>query len=96
MTDNVGLSFVLVFIEKMARIVDQNPENRTRHGSPRSQETSSDVDRIAPSAEPDASTDDLPDIVDLVMEMSRGPDDTTATDKVEPLRPLPCRQPRAR
>ena len=89
MTDNVGLSFVLVFIEKMARIVDQNPENRTRHGSPRSQETSSDVDRIAPSAEPDASTDDLPDIVDLVMEMSRGPDDTTATDKVEPASPPP-------
>ncbi|RWD49364.1 MAG: site-specific integrase [Mesorhizobium sp.] len=66
----------------MTSLVDQNLENRTRHGSARSQETAPDVDQdavdqIAPaaSAEPEAPiTDDLPDIIDVVMEMGRTPE----------------------
>ncbi|KAB2947646.1 MAG: integrase, partial [Rhizobiaceae bacterium] len=55
----------------MARIVEQNTENRTQLGSARSQETPPGVDRTAPpaSAEHDAPiADDTPDIVDVVLE----------------------------
>jgi len=58
----------------MARIVDQNLEKRAEHRSARSQETPSVVDQTAPaaSAEHDGPiADDLPDIVDVFMEMSR-------------------------
>ena len=37
----------------MARIVDQNPENRTPHGSARSQETAPGVDRITLPGDPE-------------------------------------------
>lgn len=62
----------------MARIVDQNLENRTRHGSARSQETSPGVDQTAPASSAEHDTpiaDDLPDIVDVVFEMGRTPED---------------------
>jgi integrase len=65
----------------MARIVDQNRENRTRHRSARSQETPPGVDQAAPaaSAEPAAPiADDMPDIIDVVLEMSRAPEEPPA------------------
>jgi hypothetical protein len=73
MTDNVALSFVFIFIKKMASLVDQNRENRARHASARSQETPRvDQTAAAASAEPDRPiAGDLPDIIDLVVEMSR-------------------------
>jgi len=61
----------------MASLVHQNTENRTQHGSARPQETPPGVDQ--PSAEHDASiAEDLPDIVDVVMEMGRAPDEPPA------------------
>ncbi|WP_246658542.1 site-specific integrase [Mesorhizobium sp. GR13] len=65
----------------MARIVDQNTENRTPRGSARSQETPPGVDQIAPagSAEHDAPiADDLPDIIGVVLEMGRAPEEPPA------------------
>lgn len=63
----------------MASHVDQNPETRARHCSARPQETPPGVDQTAPSAEPDALTaDDMPDIVDLVLEMGRAPEEPPA------------------
>lgn len=66
----------------MARILDQNRENRTQHGSARSQETPQDVDRTTPSGsvEPDAPLNDLPDIVDVVMRMERAPEEPAADE----------------
>lgn len=89
MNDNLALSFVLVFIEEMAPIVDQNPENRTRHRSARPQETARGVDQIAQVASAGHDTpiaDDLPDIVDVVMEMGRIPEEPPA----EAPSPLPA------
>src|SRR5690554_6230526 len=60
-----------------ARIVDQNPENRIHPGSARSQETASPVDQTAPAAPAGPDTpiiDELPDIIDVVLEMGRAPD----------------------
>ena len=75
----------------MARIVDQILENRTRHRSTRSQETAPGVDQIAPasSTDPDEPiADDLPDIVDVVMEMGRAPEEPAAEAQA-PSPPLP-------
>ena len=66
-----------------ARFVDQNTEKRAGHRSARSQETAPPVDKDAvdqaapaASAEPGASiADDLPDIVDVVLEMGRAPEE---------------------
>ena len=72
----------------MARIVDQNLANRTRHGSARSQETPTGVDQTAPaaSAEHDGPiADDLPDIIDVVLEMSRAPEGPPAQAPSPPL-----------
>ncbi|WEX12211.1 site-specific integrase [Chelativorans sp. AA-79] len=59
----------------MASHVDQNPEKRARHRSARSQGTAPGVDQVASApAEPDVPiADDLPDIVDVVVEMGRTP-----------------------
>jgi len=76
--DNVALSFVLLFIEEMASLVDQNPGKRARHRPAQPQKTPAGVDQIAPaaSAQADASiADDLPDIIDVVMEMSGAPEE---------------------
>ena len=65
----------------MARIVEQNLEKRAEHRSALSQETSSGVDQTAPaaSAEHDGSiAHDLPDIVDVVMEMGRAPEEPSS------------------
>ncbi|UVK57343.1 tyrosine-type recombinase/integrase (plasmid) [Mesorhizobium sp. AR02] len=62
----------------MASLVDQNPAKRARHRSAQPQKTPAGVDQMAPaaSAQPDASiADDLPDIIDVVMEMSGAPDE---------------------
>jgi integrase len=75
----------------MARIVDQNLQNRTQHGSARSKETPPGVDQIAPvpSAEPDASSDDdMPDIIDVVLEMGRAPEEPPVEAQA-PSPPLP-------
>ncbi len=80
----------------MARIVDQNLENRTPHGSARSQETPPDVDQTAPagSAEHDAPIaadcldSELPDIINLVLEMGRAPEEPLAEAQA-PSPPLP-------
>ncbi|WP_192385083.1 site-specific integrase [Mesorhizobium silamurunense] len=65
----------------MASVVEQNPEKRTRHGSARPQETAPGVDQIAAggSAEPGSPiADDMPDIIDVVMEMGRTPEEPPA------------------
>ncbi|MFI0848728.1 site-specific integrase [Mesorhizobium sp. IMUNJ 23232] len=75
----------------MAENVDQNLENRTPHGSARSQETPSGVDRTAPaaSAENDAPVaNDMPDIIDVVLEMGRAPVEPAAETQA-PSPPLP-------
>ncbi|MBM2712841.1 site-specific integrase [Mesorhizobium caraganae] len=62
----------------MASVVDQNPENRARRPSGVSHSTGPQDDVAAPrlSAEPAATpADDLPDIVDLVLEMGRAGDE---------------------
>lgn len=62
----------------MASLVDQNPAKRARHRSAQPQKTPAGVDQIAPaaSAQADASiADDLPDIIDVVMEMSGAPEE---------------------
>lgn len=72
----------------MASLVDQNPEKRARHRSARSQETAEDDDRTvaAPSTGHETPiADDLPDIVDIVMEMGRAPEEPPA-DEAEALR----------
>jgi integrase len=79
-----------------ARIVDQNPTNRARHRSARSQETALGVDQTAPtpSAEHDAPIaadcldSELPDIIDLVLEMGRMPEEPPAEAQT-PYPPLP-------
>jgi len=72
----------------MASLVDQNPENRTRHRSARPQETPPGVDQnaAAGSAEPDAPVgDDMPDIIDVVLEMGRAPEEPPAEAPSPPL-----------
>ena len=91
MSDKIALSVVFVFIERMARIVDQNPENRTPHRSARSQETPPGVVQIAPesSTDPDEPiADDMPDIIDVVLEMGRAQDEPPAEARA-PSPPLP-------
>jgi integrase len=81
MSDNLALSGVLVLIFQMARIVDQNPEKPARHRSARSQETRAGVDQSTPaaSAEDDVPiADDMPDIIDVVLEMGRAPEEPPA------------------
>ncbi|MEI9402620.1 site-specific integrase [Mesorhizobium argentiipisi] len=81
----------------MASHVDQNPENPTRRGSARPQQTAPPVDRervnqnvAAGAAEPDATVaDDLPDIIDVVLEMGRAPQEPAAEAEVHsPLLPV--------
>ena len=75
----------------MARIVDQNTENRNQHGSARSQDTPPGVDRTAPAgpAEHDGPVaDDMPDIIDVVLEMGRAPEEPPA-EAGAPSPPLP-------
>jgi len=80
----------------MARIVDQNPEKRARHRSARPQETASGVDQISParSAEHDGPiaadclNSELPDIIDVVLEMGRAPGEPAAEARA-PSPPLP-------
>ncbi|WP_224696878.1 site-specific integrase [Mesorhizobium sp. CO1-1-8] len=70
----------------MASHVAQTRENRTRRGSARPQETAPPVDRervnqnvAAGSAEPDATfADDMPDIIDVVLEMGCAPQEPAA------------------
>ncbi|RUY19872.1 integrase, partial [Mesorhizobium sp. M7A.F.Ca.US.001.04.2.1] len=65
----------------MASVVDQNPENRTRHRSARPQETARGVDQIAQAGSAGHDTPiahDLPDIIDVVMEMGRTPEEPPA------------------
>lgn len=75
----------------MAILSDQKPENRTEHRSARSQETPPDVDQTGPadSIEHDhLIADDLPDIVDIVMDMGRRPE-APPTEAGAPSPPLP-------
>lgn len=68
----------MLFIEQMASLVDQNPEKRAQHRSARSQETAPGVDGTAPagSAAPDVPiAEDMPDIIDVVMEIGRAPEE---------------------
>ncbi|QPC88816.1 tyrosine-type recombinase/integrase (plasmid) [Mesorhizobium sp. NBSH29] len=60
----------------MTRNVEQNPKNHVERPSGPSHSTGADDDVSArPSAEPDTfREDDLPDIIDLVMEMGKAPD----------------------
>ncbi|WP_027163177.1 site-specific integrase [Mesorhizobium sp. WSM1293] len=65
----------------MASLVDQNPGKRARQGPARPQQTASGVDQIAPVASAGHDTpiaDDLPDIVDVVMEMGCIPEEPPA------------------
>lgn len=69
------------FIEEMASLVDQNPEKRARHRSARPQETAPGVDQTAPARAGETAVsiaDDMPDIIDVVMEMGRVPDEPPA------------------
>ncbi|MGX5805766.1 site-specific integrase [Bradyrhizobium sp. Arg314] len=66
----------------MASVADQNPEKWAIACSARSQETPPGVDQIGPAG----SADDLPDIVDVVMAMSRAPEEPPA----ETTSPLPA------
>jgi integrase len=59
----------------MASLVDQIPEKRAQHRSARSQETAPGVDQAAPAA---PIADDMPDIVDVVLEMGRAPEEPPA------------------
>src|SRR5690606_24531623 len=72
----------------MASHVDQNPEKRARHRSARSQETSLDVDSSTPKisvGDGAPIAEDLPDIVDLVMEMGRAQEEPPAEAPSPPL-----------
>ncbi|MCB1466351.1 MAG: site-specific integrase [Rhizobiaceae bacterium] len=75
----------------MAKNVDQNLENRTEHRFARSQETPPVVDQTEPKASTEQGgqiADDLLDIVDVVMEMGRAPEEPPAEPGV-PSPPLP-------
>ncbi len=101
MTDNVALSVVICFMEEMASRVDQNPEKRARHGSARAQETPPPADQqavdqtaLAGSAGHDTPrAADLPDIIDMVLDMGRAPQ-APATEArgsgAQPVGPSPC------
>ena len=84
MNDNLALSFIMLFIEEMASLVDENPGKHARQRSAGSQETAHPVDRDAVDqdtghriASADAAglvtpaADAMPDIIDVVMEMGR-------------------------
>ncbi len=67
---------------------DQKPENRTRHHSARPQDTAPGVGRTtqAASADHDAAiAGDMPDIVDVVLEMGRAPEELSAEAPSPPL-----------
>ncbi|BAV52705.1 phage integrase (plasmid) [Mesorhizobium loti] len=71
----------------MASLVDQNPEKHTQHGSAQPQETAPGVDQIAQAGSAGHDTpiaDDLPDIIDVVLEMGRAPEEAPA-DTPSPL-----------
>lgn len=81
MSDNVALSFVLLFIGEMAQNVEQKPKNRVERPSGPSHSTGprNDISAARRSAELDAPVaDDLPDVIDLVMEMGRTPEEPPA------------------
>jgi len=70
----------------MAPHVDQNPQKRAPHHAARSQESAPGVDQPSPRqlAQPDTPVaDDLPDIVDVVMDMGRTPEEHS-TDAPSP------------
>ena len=82
MSGNVALSFVLFFIEEMAVFVAQKPKNHVDRPSGRSHSTAggNDVSGARSSAGLEEAmeakaADDLPDIIDVVMEMGRVPED---------------------
>jgi integrase len=71
-----------------AQIVTQKPENHARQSSGPSPSTASgdDVSDVRLSAEPVAhAADDLPDIIDLVLEMGRTPDEPLDKPRSPPL-----------
>lgn len=77
MNDN-ALSFVLFSIEEMAQNVEHKPENHAQQASGPSHSTGAEVDvPAAPlAAELDAqAAEDLPDIIDLVLETGRAPEE---------------------
>lgn len=87
MSDNVALSFVLLFIEEMAVFVEQKPKNRVARPSGASHSTAAQdqisdarpsADLATPEADDDGPDGELPDIVDLVMEMGRAPEEPPA------------------
>jgi integrase len=88
MNDNVALSFVLLSIEEMAVFVDQKPKNDAREtsGPSHSIGAGDDIPDARLSAEPENGiADDLPDILDLVMEMGRAPDEPLDKPRAPPL-----------
>jgi len=94
MNDNVALSFVLIFIEEMAQNVEQKPETHVERpsGPPHGTGLMDGVSDAQVSAEAsvriaaDDLDSDLPDIIDLVMEMGRAPEELSA----EAPSPLPA------
>ncbi len=87
MTDNLALSLVLFSIEEMAQNVEQKPENHVARSSGPSHGTApADDFSVAPAlAELDANAEDLPDIIDLVLEMGRVPGEPPAEAPSPPL-----------
>ena len=86
--DNVALSFVLLSIEEMAIFVEQKPEKHPQRPSGASHSTGAedDVSAAPPSAELGSQpADDLPDIIDLVLEMARMPDEPVDPPRSPPL-----------
>lgn len=85
MTDNVALSFVLTFMEEMTVFVEQKPKSRAERpsGPSHSMGPADDLSAARPTADPAATpADEIPDIIDIVMEMGRAgneaPDETPA------------------
>lgn len=82
MTDNVALSFVMLFIEEMAVFSAQKSTNHRDRPSGRSHSTQAEGDisgarssaGLEEAMEAKAA-EDLPDIIDVVMEMGRVPED---------------------
>lgn len=81
MSDNVALSFVLFFIDEMAQIIEQKPKNQGDRPSGPSHSAAPGDEvadaRVSAESEGERAADsldsDLPDIIDVVMEMGRIP-----------------------
>ena len=88
--DNLALSFVLLFIEKMAILSAQKPKKHVDRTSGPSHSTGMADDVSAPqlSDESASNAEDLPDIIDLVLEMSRASEEPPAEAQA-PSPPLP-------